>query len=57
MKGIAIETIREKQSLEIYLSEIGKEGLLTPQDEITLAQEIRNFLEVYVVPQFLFYFV
>lgn len=42
MKGIAIETIREKQSLEIYLSEIGKEGLLTPQDEITLAQEIRK---------------
>ncbi|MCB0280542.1 MAG: sigma-70 family RNA polymerase sigma factor [Calditrichaeota bacterium] len=37
-----METIREKQSLEIYLSEIGREGLLTPQDEITLAQDIRK---------------
>ena len=39
---VDIETIREKHSLEIYLSEIGREGLLTPQDEITLAQEIRS---------------
>jgi RNA polymerase primary sigma factor len=38
----SIETIREKQSLEIYLSEIGREGLLTFQDEIELAQEIRK---------------
>jgi RNA polymerase primary sigma factor len=39
---VHIETVREKQSLEIYLSEIGKEGLLAPEDEIVLAQEIRK---------------
>ena len=39
---VSIETIREKQSLEIYLSEIGKESLLKPEDEVTLAQEIRK---------------
>ena len=35
-------TNRESQSLDKYLQEIGKVNLLTPEQEVTLAQEIRE---------------
>ena len=35
-------TNRESASLEKYLYEIGKESLVTPQEEVVLAQKIRN---------------
>ena len=34
-------TNRESQSLEKYLQEIGKVDLLTPEEEVDLAQRIR----------------
>ena len=34
-------TNRESQSLEKYLQEIGKEDLLTPEEEVHLARRIR----------------
>ena len=34
-------TNRESQSIEKYLQEIGKEDLLTPEEEVNLAQRIR----------------
>ena len=35
-------TNRESQSLDKYLQEIGKVDLLTPDEEVTLAQKIRD---------------
>ena len=35
-------TNRESQSLDKYLQEIGKVDLLTPDEEVTLAQRIRD---------------
>src|SRR5215216_7857260 len=35
-------TNRESQSLEKYLQEIGREGLITPDDEVELARRIRE---------------
>jgi RNA polymerase primary sigma factor len=35
-------TNRESQSLDKYLQEIGKVDLLTPQEEIELAKEIKK---------------
>jgi RNA polymerase primary sigma factor len=35
-------TNRESQSLDKYLQEIGKVDLLTPDEEVTLAQKIRE---------------
>ncbi len=35
-------TNRESASLEKYLHEIGKESMVTPQEEVVLAQKIRN---------------
>ena len=35
-------TNRESASLEKYLYEIGKESMVTPQEEVVLAQKIRN---------------
>ena len=35
-------TNRESASLEKYLQDIGKEGMVTPQEEVILAQKIRN---------------
>ncbi len=34
-------TNRESQSIEKYLQEIGKEDLLTPEEEVHLARRIR----------------
>ena len=35
-------TNRESQSLEKYLQEIGREGLITAEDEVKLAAKIRE---------------
>ncbi|HQF27621.1 MAG TPA: sigma factor, partial [Bacteroidia bacterium] len=35
-------TNRESASLEKYLQDIGKEAMVTPQEEVELAQKIRN---------------
>src|SRR5215207_871190 len=35
-------TNRESASLEKYLQDIGKEGMISPQEEVALAQRIRN---------------
>lgn len=35
-------TNRESQSLDKYLQEIGKVDLLTPDEEVTLAQRIKE---------------
>ena len=41
-------TNRESASLDKYLQEIGREELVTPEEEVELAQKIRNNEIVYV---------